>query len=235
MIQLRASTTACAALLVFCLLSGCRDQSVTTYQTAKEPSTSATPETPAAMPGTAGGELPPGHPPIGGDMPALPPGHPAIGSMPGDMAPAGPSPDNSLTWAAPDNWAAKPLGAMRRGSFTVKRQGGDADCSIFVFPAASNPLLANINRWRGQVGLAPLTDAQLPAETASIENAGMKFTVVDLLGKQPGTENSLRLLGAILYRGEEAWFFKLGGPDAVVAAEKDAFLNFLRTVRPAAP
>ena len=143
-----------------------------------------------------------------------------------------PAPEaNSLAWAAPDNWVAKSLGAMRRGSFTVKGQGGDADLSIFVFPAATNPLLANINRWRGQVGLEPIAEAQLATESTPLETNGFKFAVVDLLGKQPGSDTSVRVLGAILYRGDEAWFFKLGGPDSVVAAEKTAFLGFLRTVR----
>jgi len=148
-------------------------------------------------------------------------------AMPGSAAQGA----DSLTWAAPDNWVAKPLGSMRRGSFTVKGQGGDADLSIFVFPAATNPLLANINRWRGQVGLDPLAEAQLATESTTLETGSLKFAVVDLLGKQPGSETSVRVLGAILYRGDEAWFFKLGGPDAVVAAEKTAFVGFLRTVR----
>ena len=29
------------------------------------------------------------------------------------------------------------------------------------------------------------------------------------------------------------WFFKVTGPDALVASQRDAFLEFLRTLRPA--
>ena len=154
-------------------------------------------------------------------------------AMPGQAA--APAISNSLTWAAPDHWAAKALGAMRRGSFTPKNAAGEADCSIFLFPAATNPLLANINRWRGQIGLAPTTEAQLPTETTVIENSGLKFTTVDLVSQPADGTAPVRMLGAILYRGNEAWFFKLTGPDAVVAAEKTPFLDFLRTVRPVAP
>lgn len=223
-------------------LSGCRQEPVRTYNVAKETPAPAT--DPHAGHDHASGELPPGHPPIGGmpamtpppgDASGLPPGHPPIGAgtMPGPAAaPAAVS--DTLTWAAPDHWAAKPLGAMRRGSFAPKNAAGEADCSIFVFPAATNPLRANLDRWRGQIGLAKLTDEQFATAVTTLDSAGLSFAVVDLLGKQPGADQATRVLGAVLYRGEEAWFFKLAGPDAVVAAEKTAFLDFLRTVRPTA-
>ncbi len=156
---------------------------------------------------------------------------PADGGTAAVPAPAA----NSLTWAAPAHWVPKALGAMRRGSFTVRNTAGEADCSVFIFPAATNPLLANINRWRGQIGLAPISEAQLPAESATLESAGLSFTTIDIVGTAPAGGSATRVLGAILYRGEEAWFFKLAGPDTVVAAEKPAFLDFLRTVRPATP
>lgn len=253
MTLLRAPLSTGATIVALTLLlAGCREEPVRTYRTAKEtPPPAAAAADPhaghdhAAPP--ANGELPPGHPPIGGmpaaaptsgDNSALPPGHPPIGAggmtMPSSAAIAAPAPaGNSVSWAAPDHWVPKALGAMRRGSFTAKNATGEADCSIFVFPAGTNPLLANINRWRGQIGLAPITEAQLPTEAVTLDSAGLSFTTVDLLGQQGGA--ATRVLGAILYRGEEAWFFKLGGPDAVVAAEKPAFLEFLRTVRPVAP
>lgn len=187
MTLLRAPLSVGATIVALALsLAGCREEPVRTYRTAKEtpPPAMADAADPhaghahAARP--ADGELPPGHPPIGGtpaaaaptsgDTAALPPGHPPIGAggmaMPsGGTASASVAAANSITWAAPDHWAAKPLGAMRRGSFAAKNAAGEADCSIFVFPAATNPLLANINRWRGQIGLAPITEAQLPTES----------------------------------------------------------------------
>ena len=212
------ATTAILALL----LAGCREEPVRTYRTAKD-----TPP-PAADPhaGHDHARTP--------DAGALPPGHPPLGTGPAS-APAATTPpvSDSLTWAAPDHWAAKPLGAMRRGSFTARNAAGEADCSIFVFGAAQNPLLDNINRWRGQIGLAPLSEAQLPAESSTLEHAGLRFTTIDLAGPPPAAGSATRVLGAILYRGDEAWFFKLTGPDAVVAAERASFLDFLRTVRPA--
>ncbi len=161
---------------------------------------------------------------------ATPPPQPSP-HMAGTMAPptettaATASTAISLTWTAPTPWTTKPLGQMRKGSYALKNADGtEADLSITTFPAGANPLLANINRWRGQVGLAPITESQLPAETTVIANGEFSFTVIDATG------SGSRIIGAILYRGDEAWFFKLNGTDASVAPHKPAFLEFLKTV-----
>lgn len=146
------------------------------------------------------------------NSPAMPP---ALGETPVPTA------ENSLAWTPPAAWTAKPLGPMRRGSYAA----GEADVSITQFAAATNPLLENLNRWRRQIGLAPLEQTDLPGQTVAVAAGDLSFTTVDF------THSGSRVVGAILYRGDEAWFFKLSGPDAAVAAQKDAFIAFLKTVK----
>lgn len=150
------------------------------------------------------------------DMP-MPP-MPAMDSASVPPPPAG---DNSLVWSAPASWTTKPLGQMRKGSYTV----GEADLSITMLAAASNPLLENINRWRRQIALPPLAETDLSAQTTTLAAGDLKITVIDY------ANNTSRVLGGILYLGDEAWFFKLSGPDAAVATQKAAFLEFLKTVK----
>jgi len=154
-------------------------------------------------------------------MPPMPPTD--MQSMP---VPPPPASENGLTWTAPASWTPKPLGSMRKGSFAVRTaDGAEADLSITMLSAANNPLLENINRWRRQVALPPLAAADLTAQTSAITSGDLKITVIDY------ANNSTRVLGGILYLGDEAWFFKLNGPDALVAAQKPAFLDFLKTVK----
>jgi len=40
-----------------------------------------------------------------------------------------------------------------------------------------------------------------------------------------------RMLGAILSFDDQTYFFKMTGPDALVARQKAAFLDFLKTVK----
>jgi hypothetical protein len=136
----------------------------------------------------------------------------------------------TLTWTAPSAWTVKPLGAMRKGSFTVTgADGAEADLSIISFPGAAGGLLENINRWRGQVQLPPFGPADLNTSATTLESNGHRFTVVDFAGAGP--KGQTRILGAVLPLANETYFFKLMGPDALVEQQKPAFIDFLKTVK----
>jgi hypothetical protein len=139
-----------------------------------------------------------------------------------------PTPDaGGLSWQAPANWPSKSLGQMRKGSHSVPGSAGDADFSVIVLPGAAGGLLDNINRWRGQVQLKPLTAAQLPAESETVQNGALKLVVVDL----PSPDGKSRILGAITEVGTNSWFFKMTGPSATVTEAKPDFLAFLQTIK----
>jgi hypothetical protein len=225
------------AISVFAL-AACRKAEVSSYRIPKE---AAPPHPAMSMPTAANGAapalpdstepLPPGHPVIpdaAASSTPLPPGHPAI---PAEATPATPAPASALTWTAPAEWQAKALTQMRSGSFTVHGEGdATADFSIVALPGAAGGLVENLNRWRGQVGLASLDAAQVVAQTTVVKtDAGLEFTVADLAAEGNGPRQ--RLLVAIANYGGKAWFFKLTGPDALVAQTKPAFLAFLQTVK----
>jgi hypothetical protein len=173
---------------------------------------------PAAAP-LAEGSLPPGHPSIDGSTPPLP--ITADAGMAAAQVPiAG---DQPLVWTVPAQWTPKKASAMRKGSFTVSGPEGAADLSITAFPGDVGGDLANVNRWRGQLQLPPVPD--LTGALQPIEANGLRILVFD------GANSGTRMLGAIVPRAGETWFFKLTGPDALVTHEKPAFLGFLKTVK----
>lgn len=119
---------------------------------------------------------------------------------------------------------------MRRASFDVPLSDGSfADLSISSLGGAAGGVLNNVNRWRAQLGLAPLADAQLGANCERIAANGLTFVLVDIAGQTGGAQ--MRLLAAIVESGGDTWFFKLTGPDAGVAGEKATYLEFLHTVK----
>ena len=139
----------------------------------------------------------------------------------------------ALTWTAPARWVAKPASAMRKGSYTIAGEGGaTADLAITAFPGDVGGEAANVNRWRGQLGLPALPETAAPAALQRIEAHGLKLAVLDVPGTASGAPG--RLLGAMVPFDGATWFFKLTGPDALVAAEKAAFLEFLASVQPTA-
>jgi hypothetical protein len=204
---------ATSTLVVFAIVSaGCRDREITTYRAPKD-------APPAAQPAAASGNMPADHPPIGDGTPA--PG--------ADMGgPAVPTASGAgLAWSAPAAWTPKALGPMRKGSFSIKTDSGELDLSITAFPGATGGLEANLNRWRGQVGLDPLSPQEVITAAEKFEANGLQFTVVDYAG------NGKRLVGAVVQYGGDSWFFKLMGPDAPVAGQKAGFVEFLHTVKEA--
>ena len=195
--------------LVIGLTTGCQKEEITTYRIPKEqhPSAKAAASTPPATSPT----------PAGGDM-----ANTAVATASGAQ----------LGWTAPAAWTAKPAGAMRKGSYTVKGDEGEADFAITAFPGDVGGDLANLNRWRGQLSLPPLNQSDFAAATEHVDHNGLHMTVVDILGTG---DKPQRILGAMIPHGGATWFFKLTGPAALVAREKPAFTAFLATIKPAAP
>jgi len=209
---------ATSTLVLFTMIfAGCKDREITAYRAPKDAPPAMQP---TAQSATATGNLPADHPPIGGSTPAP--------TAPGsDMAnTAVPTASGSaLSWTAPAHWTPKALGSMRKGSFSIKSDSGEADLAITAFPGATGGLEANLNRWRGQLGLAPASAQEVLAAVENISANALQFTVVDY------ANNGNRLLGAVVPFGGNSWFFKLTGPDALVASQKTAYLEFLRTVK----
>jgi len=205
----RSNRALCLFLALPLCLAACRDSRVATYRIPKEgepaaPAPAATATAPAGMPGDAHG----------------------FAVSKGDAG--------GLTWTAPANWRAKAASSMRKGSYDVGDAGGPvADFAITAFPGDVGGDLANVNRWRGQLGLPPVTAADLPGAVTLLEANGLKMLVVDIIGGTP--DNAQRMLGAIVPSEGSTWFFKLTGPAAVVGKEKAAYLEFLQTVKAGTP
>ena len=137
-----------------------------------------------------------------------------------------------LTWTAPATWQAKQASAMRKATFVVTGEGGAvADLAVTAFPGDVGGDFANVNRWRGQVGLPALSDAEAAAAIERFEVNGLKVGIVDIV--DPSTKSGTHLIGAMVPFNGATWFFKLLGPDAAVAPQKQAFREFLNTVKPA--
>lgn len=144
---------------------------------------------------------------------------------------AGPA---EVHWTAPAGWEKQPESGFRKGSFLVHgADGKQADVSIISFPESAGGLLANVNRWRDQLKLAPLTDAAQIGGALNV--AGHEMYLIDLVSEQPllpdGSKS--RILGGILALKGETWFFKMTGPDQLLESQRDAFHQFLGSIHAA--
>ncbi|MEW6305121.1 MAG: hypothetical protein AB1705_16725 [Verrucomicrobiota bacterium] len=134
------------------------------------------------------------------------------------QAPANPG---APAWTLPAGWKEVPATTMLLAKFTA----GSAEVTVSKFPGDVGGLVANVNRWRRQIGLTDAGEAEIAQQISVLELNGGKATLVDVAGAKG------RIVGVIVPRGGETWFYKLMGDADTVGAEKAKFLSFVQTMR----
>lgn len=201
--MIRSLTFAFAAWL---LLTGCEKAEPVTYTIPKE-------ERSVATPGAAQQPPPAAKPSAGANMQVLPGMQEAAQAAP------------ELDYTVPEGWEEFPPQSVRKANFRVSDANGSAELAVTVFPGDVGGNLANVNRWRGQIGLDPL-DAE------SLSSVTRPFTISNhsgLLADLQGPEQSI--LGGILSFHGSTWFFKMQGDTGTIAEQADAMEAFLSSVQ----
>lgn len=155
-------------------------------------------------------------------------------AAPGAMTQAAPSPAPSSgrpQWDVPAGWQEQPPGQMVLARFVVRGAEGSAEVNVSSFPGDTGGLVANVNRWRGQLGLEPLGAAEAEKSVEPLDAPGSKATLVDMTGTDRKTGQPARMIGVIVPRGGQTWFFKLLGNAQVVGREKAALQKFIQSTR----
>jgi hypothetical protein len=149
-----------------------------------------------------------------------------------------PTQANDLSWEKPEAWEATALSSFRKGSFSfTSADGQKVDISIIAFPEKAGGLLPNINRWRDQLNLPPISLDQLSDNTTAISIADQPATLVEIVSETAIIEEQFksRTIAAILSENQQSWFFKMVGSDAAVLSQKETFLAFLASVKKQSP
>lgn len=194
------------AVLLFLVIAvvSCKKQEVEVYDVAKQEA-----QAPSALPA--------GHPPVPEQAQSRPVSEPGR---------------ESLRWTVPRGWLVRPGSGMRYATFMIPGKSGKAELSIVVLPADAGGTLPNINRWRGQIGLPPLSETELPEASSHVKSMAGTLLVVDFesLGTQGAGAPKSRLLAAILSHKGKTWFFKTSGETGVVGGAKPSVMKFLQSL-----
>ena len=140
-----------------------------------------------------------------------------------------------FTWTTPESWKQDPGAPMRDLSFTFG-ENGEGECYLSRLPGVGGGLVANVNRWRGQMGQEPLSDAEVAALPKQAL-FGLEGTFLDVTGEFSGmgaaeAKKDYRLLGVILTSPAGAVFVKMTGPADLVAANEENFHQFCASLQP---
>lgn len=136
----------------------------------------------------------------------------------------------SLTWRAPISWTRGPEKAMREVTYFAG-EGGRVECYVTLLDGSAGGVLANINRWCGQMGAPTLTEADL-GQLEHVSMAGSDGVLVRLErgAGASAAEGQELLLGAVGLLAERALFVKLTGPRAAVEAQRAALIEFCQSL-----
>ena len=127
------------------------------------------------------------------------------------------APKQEVTWIVPDAWQEVETTVQMRLATFETSQG--LDVAVTAFPGDVGGLIANVNRWEGQVGLPSSNEQTINESIQRLE--GVNVIIVDLAGE------SSRLIGSIIDVGDgKTWFAKVIGPAETVEQIKTDLVAF---------
>ena len=136
-----------------------------------------------------------------------------------------------IRWTKPEQWTELAPTAFRKGNYVFEDEsGGKVEITVSSFPGDVGGTLANVNRWRGQAGLSPISQGELAASLSDLTIDGHHGQIVDILPEDEDTQAARIVAAIFMYRGE-SWFFKMSGPKSIVAGQKPIFDNFIESLK----
>jgi hypothetical protein len=123
-------------------------------------------------------------------------------------------------WQPPNGWMNDPdASSMLTAAFFTSN---GARVTLTALAGQGGGLIANVNRWRGQLGLDPVASM----DDQPTEKLGENALVVDMLSQ----DGANRIMVGVVPMGEQSLYFKLTGSNEQVQAELENFDAFLRQV-----
>ena len=162
--------------------------------------------------------------------------HGTAGGTPPGPTPVRPPraiPPAKLEWDLPPKWKELPSRPPRMATF--QPEGAAAvQCLVTVLSGSGGGLAQNLNEWRRQLGLEPLTDeSYVKLERSPV--LGVTAVFMEIEGQivaKPGAEpQAATLFGAIAPRERDTVFVKMWGPTAEMEGQQANFRALVDSLR----
>ena len=136
------------------------------------------------------------------------------------------------TWTVPPTWQEVPGGQFLVAKFNLAGEGGvQAAVNVSTSAGEGGGWADNVNRWRRQLGLDAISAEEVAKATTSLDAGGGQAKVVNLAGTDARTGQAAACVGVMVPQGGQSWFYKLMGDAKVVESQKDAFKQFVQSVK----
>lgn len=149
------------------------------------------------------------------DMEAVTAAHVAMAAQ----APAGPGYTSTL----PEGWTEVPGSGMRKVSYTI--QGTSID--FYLISLAMGDVPSNVNRWRGQVALAPASEEEIAQDVQTLAIEGHPTSYIEIYNEEGGKG----IIAAIVPVEPQYWYFTAKGSIDELKAHAGAIRSFLESLK----
>jgi hypothetical protein len=145
-----------------------------------------------------------------------------------------PAPKDPLLFDLPEGWSERERSQMRPVNLAFGPDG-EGECYLAILQGGGGDLLANVNRWRKQMGQDDIAASDLDnlPQTTLMRLPGVLVTLdgdyTNIGDSAPRPDYSL--VGVIATLGEAGLFVKMTGPRELVAANRAAFDEFIASLR----
>lgn len=140
--------------------------------------------------------------------------------------------DGKPAWSVPEGWQEVPGGQFLVAKFVVTGEGNArAEINVSMSSGDGGGLVPNVNRWRAQLGLSQVPSAEINSSVRKVQAGGSDLSYVELIGTDLNTGRPALVLGAMVPRPGQTWFYKIAGDRQLVEAERAKFTTFAETVR----
>ena len=184
--------------LLIAALTGCSRDEVQTYQAPKEP---AAPRPATSMESASDNE-------------AVRAAHAAMTAQ----APA----ETGFKATLPEGWTENPGSGMRKVSYSI--EGTSID--FYLISLSMGDVPSNVNRWRGQVGLAAATPEEIAKDAESIKVEGHTATYIEVYNEADGKG----IIAAIIDLAPSYWYFTAKGSVEELKANASDIRAFLTSI-----
>jgi hypothetical protein len=151
----------------------------------------------------------------------------SMGSMP-SAAPQKSPTEEDLQFELPAGWREVPkLSVIALKSFEV--EGTDGTKAAVTLTSAGGDAQSNVARWNSQIGGSPEQTSQALEKSEKLTVHGAPTEIVFLSG--PEKDSQAITAAMIQWHPQSTLFVKLMGPAPVVESQREAFIEFTKSLK----
>ncbi|HEX3657892.1 MAG TPA: hypothetical protein VHV55_19040 [Pirellulales bacterium] len=149
--------------------------------------------------------------------------------MTAETSEAGGEQPAEIHFDTPPGWKQAPAGGMRKAAFDIGDPEKHALVTVIDLGSEAGGLLANVNRWRGQLQLPEISEDELHSHVKQLPVDEKKGQYIELFGLAT-VEPRQGTLAVMVEHGGKNWFVKLSGDASIVRREKPHFEHFVKSL-----